>query len=182
MNTDQKVQRFKDTTLGRVISVDEYQRRLDDKSLTEPCAFDFRSRRIFLLEDFFNKTGPESLYWKDIASLELFSGSSGVCYKNLGGRGQNNFYVFFGKLLDDIVGRGLMSKMEYPDEIVPGDYLIDGRGIAVRRCPEEGDSMGNPMCNFYYPRLEADALEYARAFCSGFATISRAVVRIPCSK
>ncbi len=181
MDTKGKIQRFRETNLGKIVSEEELRRKLNDNSFSEPCVLDFIGKRIFLLDEFFKRQGPESLYWGDVAALEIYPGDSGVLYRNIGVNGANNFDGFFGKLLDRLVLKESMRKSEYPDDIVKGDYLIDGEGISVKRCPREGDAMGNPMVNFYYPKLETDAFEYARAFCSGSSTISKAVAHIPCS-
>ncbi len=175
-------EKFKNTQLGRSFALEGLRRKLDDirdNSFSEPCILDFVQGRIFSPNEFFSRNGPSSLHWKDIAAFSLYPGDEGVFYRNMGGNGTNNFNGFFTSLLDKLVLENKMGKSEFLTPS-PRDYLIDGRGIYVERHPREGDSMGNPMVNSYYPRLEEDAIEYAKAFNSGFVTISKTVAHIPC--
>ncbi|MFA5259188.1 MAG: hypothetical protein WC402_03875 [Candidatus Pacearchaeota archaeon] len=182
MNHAEKYERFKNLRVGRTIALEGLRMKFDcirDGSFLEPCILDFNQGRIFSPDEFFNNSGPTNLNWEDIAAFSIYSGDENVFYRNMGQGYSNGFNGFFASLLDKLVLDGKMRKDEF---LTPsaGDYLIDGRGIYVERSPIEGDSMGNPMVNAYYPRIEIDAVEYAKAFNFGFVTISRTVGHIPC--
>jgi hypothetical protein len=181
MNSNEMYERFKNTQLGRSFALEGLRKKLDDirdNSFSEPCILDFMQGRIFTLDEFFNRNGPSSLHWRDVAAFSLYSGDEGVLYR-MGNGYAGSFSGFFSRLLDNLIPEGKMRRDEF---LTPrfGDYLIDGRGIYVERCPSEGDSMGNAMVNAYYPQVQEDAIEYAKAFSSGFFTISKTVGYFPC--
>jgi hypothetical protein len=180
MDLDMQLKRFKESPLGSIRTPEQLKKYWGGrKSVSQPLVIDFKWNRIFLFDEFFNQKGPHHLHWQDVAGLSVFNGNDGgVYFENVGENGKNNFNGFFGRLLDKLVSEGVMRCSYDP---VAGDYLINGSGIQVKRCPRENDSMGNPLVNVYYPGEESDALEYARAFCSGYATVSRTVEHFCCS-
>ena len=182
MNYDNMLKRFRESPLGRAETAQKLSEFWNHPEMVpSPFVADFNEKRIFLFDEFFNKKGPHHLHWHDIAGLSIFDGgaNSMIYFMNIGGKGTNNFRRFFGKLLDQLVSDNIMRCNYDP---IAGDYLINGRGISVEKVPiRECDSMGNPLVNIYYPREESDALEYAKAFCSGYATISKTVKHFCCS-
>ncbi len=155
--------------IGVSTSEEELQRLKEssDQNLP-PLVLDFVKKRIILPNEFFTRYQPHSLYWQELAELRRIGDS--ILYRNLGNNGYDGLLDF---LLGKLVGGGIMTLAPEPDI---GDCLINGQGIPVEyRDGNDPHGRAAFSTKTYFPRLEADAVEYARNFNTGISRISRLV-------
>lgn len=157
--------------LGVEVSEEEVQRLMGDfakfrrnlSQIQDPCVIIPGCRRIIPVNDFFKPSEEESLYWEELSEFRTRT-KYGPAVKRALFRGAGpsafGFDGLFEILLETLVKQ---NKMSFHQE--KGVYLINEGGIPVHY-PDGFDPYGRSSndVNFYYPRLEGDAISYAKFF------------------
>jgi hypothetical protein len=118
---------------------------------------DYNHKRIILPKEFYTPNGPASFNWEELNYICKSENGGGVVVHFPGG-----FYGLLDSFCKELTTKNLMSE----SDICEGDYyLINVGGIRVRYSDGQ-DLHGRKTFSekLYYPRIKADAEEYAKHF------------------
>jgi hypothetical protein len=156
-----------DKILGREATISEIE---NWRNLKFPNVYFLKEKRIILPEEFFNKKGPESLYWKQLAEIKSKSDTNGEVFCNNFGIKTIGFDGLFETLFEELVKQGKMTA-NYPKI---EDYLIQDDGIGIIfSCGFDHHGRNYLGSKGYFPKIFEDAREYARHFKSGIVRITQ---------
>jgi hypothetical protein len=142
--------------IGKKATKSELEKALH---LQKPCVLDYKQRKIYQPTDFFITNGQDaSLYWKELADFRIRSGCNGsMVFPKF-----RDFDTFLDSLLDELADSSKMTR----DSPNKGDYyLINVGGITVDiRDGADPHGRTDYSPKTYFPRIKADAEEYAKYF------------------